>query len=582
MTTVTATPNQVRSGSIGTHAVADHLSFEGGSRDDRRRLTALLEAIELRHSSGDISSTLQQLADLVTKGLGVTSVTLYLCGKADHLLHAAATSARRYREHILEFPVEPGQGLTGSVAASGHARIINHAESSSETAQIPGTPVAPESVMAAPLMCVRDISGVLLASLEGHDEFQTSDLDWLKVYACLASGMVQESALQETMATERQILRDQLLHAEKMRVLGEMASGVFHDINNILGAVIGRVEMLQYKTSDEEFKKSLVQMERIALQGAATVRRLQEFARSHQEQEPGPINLDQVVEDVLEVTRHRWETQAQQTGITYKIERKANCSAMVQGIQPQLVDAVANLVLNALDAMPGGGTLTLETTRTSKGYQLSISDTGVGMTPEQMEQVFSPFYTTKGPRGTGLGLTVVRDIIKRHEGQIDIESHPGAGTTFHIVLPSAPQEQASSPAASSPEQPTGLRLLLVDDDHTILDVVAEALQDAGHTVDVFDNGAAAVGAIERNTYDVVVTDLGMPNITGWDVARAAKLHQPRLPVLVISGWGAQYGEGQLGDTGVDAMLAKPFHLQQLRESVERLAKVSEGTAPPPR
>jgi signal transduction histidine kinase/CheY-like chemotaxis protein len=428
-------------------------------------------------------------------------------------------------------------------------------------------------------MCTQEAGGVLLASQEGPDEFQESDLDWLKVYACLASGIVQQSAIQESLEAERQHLRDQLLHAEKMRVLGEMASGVFHDINNILGAVIGRAEMMQLKTADEEFKKSLAQMERIALQGAATVKRLQEFAKSHQDQEPGPTNISQVIEDALEVTRHRWETQAQQRGILYAIERNRTDASVVSGVHPQLVDAVANLILNALDAMPHGGTLKLETAPAANGCLLAVSDTGMGMTPEQVQQVFSPFFTTKGPRGTGLGLTVVRDIIKRHNGQIDLESRLGSGTTFRILLPCETSQEVRPTPAPPPPQPAGLRLLLVDDDHTILDVVAEALQDAGHRVDIFDNGGDAVDAIGRNTYDVVVTDLGMPEITGWDVARAAKLHQPQLPVLVISGWGAQYGEGRLGDTGVDAMLAKPFHLQQLRESVERLGKMTTETSP---
>ncbi|MBI5867563.1 MAG: response regulator [candidate division Zixibacteria bacterium] len=498
-----------------------------GRTSDQHRLSVLLEAIELRQSADDLPAVLQKLVELVTKGLGISSVTLYLAGKEDGLLHALATSAQHHRDHILGFPVEFGDGLTGSVAASGRARIINHAENSTDAVQIPGTPVEPESVMAVPLMCAQGTTGVLLASSEGYEEFLATDLDWLKVYGCLASGIVHESALQAITEAERQNLKDQLLHAEKMRVLGEMASGVFHDINNILGAVIGRAEMMQYKTSDEEFKKALVQMEKI---------------------------------------------------IAYNVVRNSDGPRVVRGVHPQLVDAVANLILNALDAMPQGGTLKIETSGDASTCVLTVSDTGVGMSAEQLSKVFSPFFTTKGPRGTGLGLTVVRDVIKRLEGKIELESQPGEGTTFRIEFPSVPADGTPAEALAEPEKPIGLRLLLVDDDHTILDVVAEALQDAGHRVDVFDNGGDAVDAITKNTYDVVVTDLGMPEVTGWDVARAAKLHEPRLPVLVISGWGAQYGDDCLGDTGVDAMLAKPFHLQQLRESVERLAKAST-TAP---
>lgn len=578
MTSTLATPNANREPAAGRRGPSPPDQGTGRT-SDQHRLAVLLEAIELRQSADELQSVLQKLVDCVTRGLGISSVTLYLAGKEDGLLHAIATSATHHREHILEFPVEFGDGLTGSVAASGRGRIINHAENSSEAIQIPGTPVEPESVMAVPLLCTQGTTGVLLASAEGFQEFQTSDLDWLKVFGCLASGIVHESALQAVTEAERQNLKDQLLHAEKMRVLGEMASGVFHDINNILGAVIGRIEMMQYRTPDEEFKKSLAQIERIALQGAATVKRLQEFAKSRQDQEPAPTSVDQVIEDSLEVTRHRWETQAQQKGVAYKLQRISDCPRVVRGVHPQLVDAVANLILNALDAMPQGGTIKIETSGTMNDCVLSISDTGVGMTSEQVGKVFSPFFTTKGPRGTGLGLTVVRDIIKGHKGRIELESQPAVGTTFRITLPGVPAEAAPVQPDFAPQDPVGLRLLLVDDDHTILDVVAEALQDAGHSVDVFDSGGAAVDAISKNTYDVVVTDLGMPEVTGWDVARAAKLHQPRLPVLVISGWGAQYGDDCLGETGVDAMLAKPFHLQQLREHVERLAKANTPAPP---
>ena len=146
----------------------------------------------------------------------------------------------------------------------------------------------------------------------------------------------------------------------------------------------------------------------------------------------------------------------------------------------------------------------------------------------------------------------------------------GKGGTGKTSLVAAFSHLAATRPGSDGQR-EALRLILVDDDHTILDVVSEALQDAGHKVDIFDNGADAITAIEKNTYDVVITDLGMPEVTGWDVARAAKMHQPKLPVLVISGWGAQYGGGNLGDTGVDAVLAKPFHLKQLRETVEELS-----------
>ncbi|MBD3297359.1 MAG: response regulator, partial [candidate division Zixibacteria bacterium] len=288
---------------------------------------------------------------------------------------------------------------------------------------------------------------------------------------------------------------------------------------------------------------------------------------------------NRIIDDALEVTRHRWESQAQKRGVSYQVDKRLGQDVVVKGMHAQLVDAIANLVRNALDAMDQGGRLSFETSRSGGLCRLAVRDEGRGMTPDEVEQVFAPFFTTKGSEGTGLGMTVVQDIIKSHQGTITIESTPGVGTTFRIELPVFKEGAKSSRDSGDHQKVDTLNLLVVDDDHIILDVVSEALEDAGHRVDSFSHGSDAIDAIEKNEYNVVVTDLGMPDVTGWEVARAAKMHQPQIPVVVISGWGAQFNDDQLGDSGVDAMLAKPFHLQLLRETIERLAKGEPANGP---
>lgn len=362
---------------------------------------------------------------------------------------------------------------------------------------------------------------------------------------------------------------DPLHRAEKMRIMGEMASGIVHDFNNLLGAIVGRAQLASGKTDLVEIRKNLAQIEKIALQGGETVKRLQVFTRRGDHSELIPTDLNQVATDALEVTRHRWESQAQGDGVIYKIEKKFHTEqrCTVSGVHSELVDAVANLILNALDAMPDGGPLTIETQCEPDFSRLIVGDCGVGMTPDEIEDIFYPFHTTKGSQGTGLGLAVVYGVVKRHHGKIRVESTPGQGSRFIIELLSIESTVATAVPDLIEVDAGGRRILLVDDDHMILDVMGEALGDVGHEVKEVDNGAAAIMAMREEQFDVVITDLGMPGITGWEVARRAAALTPPLPVVVISGWGAQLDEDQLRESKVDAVLAKPFHLDQLRQAV---------------
>ncbi|MBI3872349.1 MAG: response regulator [candidate division Zixibacteria bacterium] len=368
---------------------------------------------------------------------------------------------------------------------------------------------------------------------------------------------------------------DRMTRAEKMRILGEMASGVVHDVNNMLGAILGRAQLASMKTDLEEVRKHLAQIEKIALQGGETVKRLQEFTRHCPRGAMQPTDLNQVVADALDVTRHRWEAQAHGHGTIYLVDTRPGANVRIPGIHSELVDAVANMIFNALDAMPDGGRLILETCRDGDLCRLIVADEGMGMTAEQAARVFSPFYTTKGAHGTGLGLAVVSDIVGRHSGQIRVESAPQQGSRFIIEFAAA-GGAIDIPAGDSVfASLASTNVLLVDDDPTILDVIGEALRDAGHRLTSCDNGAAALVAMEKCHFDVIVTDLGMPGVTGWDIARRARDLSPRPPVIVISGWGAQIDKNQLADCGVDALLAKPFHLDQIRETIARLARLPQ-------
>ncbi|HWO57659.1 MAG TPA: response regulator [bacterium] len=360
--------------------------------------------------------------------------------------------------------------------------------------------------------------------------------------------------------------------AEKLRILGEMASGVIHDINNMLGAILGRAQLVRMKSDVDEIKRHVEHIEMIVLQAGETVKRLQDFTRQGHRTDMQTVNLNDVIGDAMQVTRYRWESQAQERGIFYTIDTHLSDNVTVSGVRSELVDAVANMIFNALDAMPGGGPLTLLTGRRDGLCQLEVIDEGVGMTAEQAQHVFSPFFTTKGEEGTGLGLAVVYGVVKRHGGDVQVESVLGHGSRFTVTLPHTPDTGVAPPPVREVSVDSARRrVLLVDDDATILDVIGEALREVGHEVHTCDAGAAAIVAMEDKDFDVVITDLGMPGVNGWDVARRARQLTPPLPVIVISGWGAQITKEQLEGAGVDMILPKPFRLEQIRKAIADIA-----------
>ncbi|HEX9750742.1 MAG TPA: ATP-binding protein [candidate division Zixibacteria bacterium] len=382
----------------------------------------------------------------------------------------------------------------------------------------------------------------------------------------------------EAYSADEQSAVERLSRSEKMAALGEMASGVIHDFNNLLGAILGRVQLLRTKSDPDEVQRHITQIEKIALQGAETVKRLQAFTRRGQQNEFAATDLSQVVSEALELTRHRWESQAQANGVIYQVERAACSGCYVDGIHSELVDVVANLIFNALDAMPDGGPLRCRLRPVGGRCLLEIEDEGSGMPAEQLEQVFYPFYTTKGAQGTGLGLAVAYGVITRHGGEIRVNSAVGVGTTFTIDLPQTDKAPEGAVPRFTLGQRGDWRVLLIDDDQTILDVMGEALTEVGYRVTTRDNGAAAIVELRADRFDIVVTDLGMPGVTGWEVARHAYTLRPRVPVIVISGWGAQIDEAKLANAHVDAVLAKPFHLDQLRDLISQVATANTSAA----
>jgi GAF domain-containing protein/CheY-like chemotaxis protein len=367
--------------------------------------------------------------------------------------------------------------------------------------------------------------------------------------------------------------QDQLVRTEKLRALGEMASGVAHDFNNLLASVLGRAQLLLRRVQDPKLRQWVQVIERSALDGAQTVKRLQEFTRIRRDQPLVPLDINQVVGGALEITRSRWNEEPTSRGIPIAVRTDLGEVPAVLGDAAELREAMTNLILNALDAMPEGGTLTLATALVDERVEITVADTGVGMTAEVREKVFDPFFTTKGPQGTGLGLSMTYGIISRHGGSIDVQSELGHGSTFRLSLPRGSDVQPKEPEPV-PEIPAvrPLRCLVVDDEPAVRAVMGDILESAGHSVVTLSDGAEAITRFAAETFDLVITDLAMPRVSGWQVARAAKQTRPEVPVFLVSGFGVELSSEERRVHGVDRVLVKPLQIQEILDAVAEVSR----------
>jgi GAF domain-containing protein/CheY-like chemotaxis protein len=374
--------------------------------------------------------------------------------------------------------------------------------------------------------------------------------------------------------------QDQLVRTEKLRALGEMASGVAHDFNNLLASVLGRAQLLLRRVQEPQLRQWLQVIERAALDGAQTVKRLQEFTRIRRDQPLVPLDVNQVVRDALEITQARWKEEPTSRGIALEVRTELADVPAVVGDAAELREAMTNLILNAVDAMPHGGTLTLTTALVDDRIELAVADTGVGMEPEVRDRIFDPFFTTKGPQGTGLGLSMTYGIVSRHGGSIAVDTAPGHGSTFRLSFPRGSDVRPAVAPAVVDALPAvrPLKCLVVDDEPPVRAVLGDILESAGHTVVALGDGAEAIARFSAEPFDLVVTDLAMPRVSGWQVARAVKQIAPQVPVFLVTGFGVELSAEERRAHGVDLVLVKPLQIQEILDAV---AEVARARAPHP-
>jgi PAS domain S-box-containing protein len=443
------------------------------------------------------------------------------------------------------------------------------------------------SLVAAPLLVESRIFGVFIATRKEPAGFASGECEFLRQlseHVALAAHQAQlYTSLQQAYDDLRQT-QQSVMQQERLRALGQMASGIAHDINNAISPMWLSTEMLLDNDPNlsPAIRQHLEMIQRSTGDVAQTVARMTEFYRQREPQLTlSPVQINALVKQVVDLTRARWSDMPQRQGVVIDMRTELDPThPLIMGIESEIREALTNLIFNAVDAMSGGGTLTLRTKIVERspgppevhGVVVEVADTGIGMDDETRRRCLEPFFTTKGERGTGLGLAMVYGMVQRHEADFEIESAPGKGTTIRLSF-AVPVDRDAGLASQAPRPlPSRARILVVDDDPLIIHVLSEVLKRDGHEVISANGGQAGMDAFsaaqkQGRPFAVVITDLGMPRVDGRKVASFVKSASPSTPVILLTGWGHRLiAEGDVSPH-VDRVLSKPTKIGELREAL---------------
>ncbi|MGH7942292.1 MAG: ATP-binding protein [Limisphaerales bacterium] len=448
------------------------------------------------------------------------------------------------------------------------------------------------SSVGMPLVIEGKTFGLLVVMRREIDGFSRAERDFIRgLSAHVALAIHQAQLYQDLQKAYNDLSRSQqsLMQQERLKALGQMASGVAHDINNALSPVVGFADLIA-QTEDnlsDSGKKHLLYIKTAGEDIAHIVKRLREFYRPRNEREPlQAINLGILAKQVIDMMQPRWRDIPQANGINIEMRQElGEVAPEFAGIESEVREALTNLILNAVDALPRGGAITIRTSaverplnngETSLHAILEVSDTGVGMDEQTQKRCLEPFFSTKGKRGTGLGLAMVYGVVERHQGKIEIESVIGKGTAVRLLFPVRNLAIFSTSEPLETDQPPQpLRILCIDDEPALRLLIREMLLRDGHNIELADGGQAGIdafrAALQREApFDVVMTDLGMPLVDGNAVARTIKSESSSTPVVMLTGWGVFLKNDGDVPSEVDGILSKPPRIKEIRSMLRRV------------
>ena len=473
--------------------------------------------------------------------------------------------------------VRVGEGIAGKVAQVGEPVLVEDIAADPRFGKLSEPRYGSGAFMCLPVRVEDRIIGVVnlaKSAAAPPPAFGPTDLHFLNTlmthiaYALDNARLLQEARLStnrlRSAMEDLRTTQTRVVEGETLRAMGQMASGMAHHVNNLLAVISGRTQLLLARGPEPQTRRPLEIIQRATFDAAEVVRRVLGFVSIPAAPTAAPIDLNEVVREVIELTRPRWRDEAQMRSRTIDVRLDLGDTGAVAGEAPALREVVMNLIFNALDALPQGGCIRVKTWNHDDWVFCAVADDGVGMDDEVRRRALEPFFTTKGPQGTGLGLSVANSIVQRHGGELSLRSNDGKGTVVTLRLPRALVDATAVEPAPTLAGST-LRILVVDDEQAVREVLTDSLVEDGHTVVTAASGPECLARLADGAkVDVVLTDLGMPEMTGWDVARAVRARHPGLPVGLITGWAVALDISEEERRAVDFILAKPYTTEALR------------------
>jgi len=571
--------------------ITERLEHESRLGEQMRRLALMARITRAIGERQDLRSIFQVVVRSIEEELPVDFCLIGLYEAADNQLTVSCVGART---EPLATSLDMVEGTIIPIDENGLSRcvqgqLVYEPDITDSPFPFPKRLASADmgSVVIAPLLVESQVFGVLVAARQTASAFSSGECEFVRQameHTALAAHQAQLYAALQQAYDDLRTSQQQIMQQERLRALGQMASGIAHDINNAISPVALYTEALLEREPNltERGRSQLEIIQRAVDDIAQTVARMGEFYRQREPQlSLIPVDLNKLVGQVIDLTRARWSDMAQQRGAAIDMRPElARDLPLVSAVESQIRDALVNLVFNAVDAMPDGGPLIIRTCLAMGSQEqivlLEVQDAGVGMDEDTRRRCLEPFFTTKGTRGTGLGLAMVYGVAQRHGASLEIESEPGEGTLVRMTFAIAPASSAVSSGLQ--RQPAGpMRILIIDDDPLLLKSLHDTLAVDGHDITTANGGQAGIEAFveshaEGRPFPVVITDLGMPHVDGRKVASTVKTSVPATLVLMLTGWGRRLAvEGDV-PPGVDQVLSKPPKLLELRAALARREK----------